>query len=570
MTKKIFIRILVCILVFELLSAMVWAQGNAARPTDSGGVLSAEQAAFDVKAYELWLTVDPAKQFIKGAVRVTARIVKATDKFVLDLDTPLQVTSVSLMKGKKQDALKFTRTEKQILIDLPSKQGAGKTIDVMVGYEGTPRVAPNAPWVGGFVWKQTKDGKPWFATAVQNDGADLWFPVKDHPSDEADTALLHFTVPEGLVAASNGKLVSVERVVSGMATYNWKISNPINNYNIALNVAPYKLIEDTVKSVGGETIPIQFYILPEHFEKGQELINQTKDALKFMEQYVGPYPFRNEKIGIAETPYIAMEHQTITAYGGKFEYGAQGYDWTQFHEFGHEWWGNLVTASDWRDFWIHEGFQSFFDAFYQEKRSGREGFVKTLPNRIKFLKNLKPVAPREPRTTTEMYFLPPDYTKSDNDIYGKGALILNSLRFLLGDKAFFRSVRRMAYPDPKMEKITNGKQTRLVTTDDFLRIAEKESGRDLDWFFELYLRQPALPKLSANRVTVNGGTEPNDNLILRWETPNNMPFTMPVEIKIGDEIKRVEMTNGTAVVMIPRAKQYVIDPNGWLLKELDK
>jgi aminopeptidase N len=564
MFKKLF----GCVLVGLFLSAFVSAQ-VAARPTDSGGVLSAEQAAFDVKAYELWLTVDPAKRFIKGAVQVTARIVKGTDKFVLDLDTPLQVTSVWLMKGKKQDALKFTRTEKQILIDLPSKQGAGKTIDIMVGYEGTPRVAPNAPWVGGFVWKQTKDGQPWFATAVQNDGADLWFPVKDHPSDEADTALLHFTVPEGLVAASNGKLLSVERIVPGMATYNWKVSNPINNYNIALNVAPYKLIEDTVKSIGGETIPMQFYILPEHFEKGQELINQTKDALKFMEQYVGPYPFRNEKIGIAETPYIAMEHQTITAYGGKFEYGTQGYDWTQFHEFGHEWWGNLVTASDWRDFWIHEGFQSFFDAFYQEKRLGREGFVRTLPNRIKFLKNLKPVAPREPRTTTEMYFLPPDYTKSDNDIYGKGALILNTLRFYLGDDAFFRSVRLMAYPDPKMEKITNGKQTRLVTTDDFLRIAEKESGKDLDWFFEIYLRQPALPKLIVKFTQPDMKSSTASVVRMHWETPNNMPFPMPVEVKIGDALQRIEMKDGEGEFQVNDGQKYVIDPNGWLLKALD-
>ena len=117
--------------------------------------------------------------------------------------------------------------------------------------------------------------------------------------------------------------------------------------------------------------------------------------------------------------------------------------------------------------------------------------------RVKILKNVKAVAPREPRTTTEMYLLPPDFTKSDGDIYGKGALILHTLRYYIGDEAFFRSLRRMAYPDPQMEKVTNGKQINFGTTDDFLRIAERESGKDLKWFFELYLRQPALPKLSA-------------------------------------------------------------------------
>jgi aminopeptidase N len=552
-----FKKLLFGVLFVAIFSLSIFAQ-NAARPTGSGGVLSAEQAAYDVKSYELWLTAEPSTQSIKGSVSVSAQIVKPIDKFVLDLDTPLTVDKVWLKKGKKQDTLTFKRTEKQIWIDLPKMQKAGAKIEIVVDYNGKPRVAPYPPWVGGFVWKTTADGSPWFATAVQNDGADLWFPAKDHPSDEPDTVSMHFTVPANLIAASNGTLKSVVKNNDGTSTFNWFVANPINNYDIALNVAPYKLIEDKAQSVGGETIPIHFYILPEHFEKGQGLINQEKEFLKFYEQYLGPYPFRNEKIGIIETPFIAMEHQTATAYGGKFEYGSLGYDWTQFHEFGHEWWGNLVTASDWRDFWIHEGFQTFWDDFFRITKQGREGFINILPRRIKGLNNVRAVAPREPQTTTQMYFLPPAFVKSDNDIYTKGGLILNTLRFYMGDEAFFRSMRRMAYPTPAMEKITNGKQTRLVTTDDYLRIAEKESGEKLDWFFELYLRQPALPKLVAETS--------GNQLTLRWETPNNLPFPMPVEVKIAGETKRVKMPNGTAKITLPADGNYTIDPNGWLLK----
>jgi aminopeptidase N len=329
---------------------------------------------------------------------------------------------------------------------------------------------------------------------------------------------------------------------------------------IALNVAPYKVIEDKMQSVAGDTIPMVFYVLPEHFEKGQTLIDKTKDYVRFFEQYLGPYPFRADKLGIAETPHLGMEHQSIIAYGNEFRYDPDGVDTLMFHELGHEWWANLVTASDWNGFWIHEGFQSFMDALYKEKLKGRESFVRSLPSRIKNTKNVKPVAPREPRTTVEMYMLPPDYTKSDNDIYGKGALILNTLRFYLGDAAFFKALRRMAYPDPKMERLTNGKQTRLVTTDDFLRIAEQQSGKKLDWFFELYLRQQTLPKLN---------TEIKSNqLVLRWETPNNMPFPMPVEVKIGNETKRYEMQGRTATISLPKDAEYIIDPNGWLLKSL--
>jgi len=139
-------------------------------------------------------------------------------------------------------------------------------------------------------------------------------------------------------------------------------------------------------------------------------------------------------------------------------------------------------------------------------------------------------------------------------------MILNTLRFYLGDEAFFKSLRRMAYPTPEMEKITNGKQTRLVTTDEFLTIAQQQSGKKLDWFFELYLRQPALPKLVSEAK--------GNQLTLRWETPNNLPFPMPVEVKIGGEIKRVEMINGKSTVQLPQDVRYEIDPNGWILRSL--
>lgn len=527
------------------------------RPTESGGALMPEQAAYDVKHYDLSLGVNPNEQSIKGVLTVKARVVKPFDRFVLDLDTPLTVESVALVNGKKRGALKFERTAKQIWIDLPQTAQAGKTLEIAVVYGGKPRVAPRPPWVGGFTWAKTKSGEPWIATSVQMDGADLWFPVKDHPSDKPETTALHFTVPEPLVAASNGRLLSVTDNKDGTRTYNWFISQPISNYNIALNIAPYKVIEDKMQSVAGDTIPMVFYVLPEDFEKGQTLVDKTKDYVRFIEEILGPFPFRADKLGIAHTPHLGMEHQSIIAYGNDFKYDKNGFDWLMFHELGHEWWANLVTAPDWNDFWIHEGFQSFMDAYFAEKRLGREQFVKSLPDRIKATKNLKPVAPREPRTTTEMYLLPPEYVKSDGDIYGKGALVLNSLRGLIGDEAFFRSLRKMCYADPKAEKIKNGKQVNFRTTDDFLRIAERESGKDLNWFFELYLRQPALPVLKTE-------TKGNE-LILRWETSNNLPFPMPVDVKIGGETRRVEMANNTGNIALPAGGKYEIDPNGWLL-----
>ncbi len=556
MFKKLFAGVLVSAFLFASVDAQ---RDLGARPTDSGGVLMAEQAAYDVKSYDLAVRPNIEEQSIKGVLTVRALIVKPIDKFVLDLDYPFTVESVRLLtNGANPIPLKFERRESKIWISFPMTVKVGKTAEVRVAYSGKPKVAPRPPWVGGFVWSKTADGAPWFATAVQMDGADLWFPVKDHPSDKPETTSLHFTVPEPLVAASNGRLQSVVKNADGTRTYNWFVSQPISNYNIALNVAPYKLLEDNVKSISGETIPIQFYVLPEHYAKAQSLVDLTKKYNAFYEEYLGPYPFRADKIGIAETPHLGMEHQSITAYGNEFKYNADGDDWLMLHEFGHEWWANLVTGKDWNDFWIHEGFQSFMDTFYVEKTKGKAAYFAAMAERQKNFKNVKPVAPREPRTTTAMYLLPPDYTKSDGDIYGKGAMILHTLRFYIGDEAFFKSLRRMAYPTAKMEKITSGKQTRLVTTDEFLKIAERQSGVKLDWFFELYLRQPALPKLVAETR--------GNQLTLRWDAPNNLPFPMPVEVSIGGATKRYEMPNGTVTIPLPQDVQYVIDPNGWVLK----
>jgi aminopeptidase N len=157
-----------------------------------------------------------------------------------------------------------------------------------------------------------------------------------------------------------------------------------------------------------------------------------------------------------------------------------------------------------------------------------------------------------------MYMQAPDYLNSDGDIYGKGAVILHTLRYLIGDKAFLAALRRMAYPDPRMEKITNGRQTRFATTDDFLRIAEAESAMDLDWFFDVYLRQPKLPKLVSEK---NG-----NQLTLRWNVPGNLPFPMPVEVQLGNTTKRYQFSLGQIVVPLEPGQNAVVDPQGWILK----
>ncbi|HVF29330.1 MAG TPA: M1 family metallopeptidase [Pyrinomonadaceae bacterium] len=529
-------------------------RAHPSKPTSTGGPLMFEQAAFDVKSYNLSLSVDPAKKSISGSSVMTATIVIPTNVIVLDLDRLYVVSSVVNGAGAPMN---WARRDDKIWIRFPLTKQVGEDITVGVTYSGEPKIAPNPPWVGGFMWQKTPSGADWVSIAMQNDGADLLFPVKDHPSDKADYVAMQITAPDPLFVAGPGRLASVKKNSDGTSTYSWQMTNPIPNYEILFNAAPYRVIKDSVKSITGETIPIEFYILPESYDNGAKLIEETKKYNAFFEKYLGPFPWRSQKLGIVETPHLGMEHATLIAYGNKFRYNEHGYDWLMLHEFGHEWWANLVTASDWRDFWIHEGFQSFMDTLYLEHLGKKDAYIAAMKRRALETLNVQAVAPREATPAHQVYLLAPDYTRSNGDIYGKGAVVLHTLRYLIGDAAFFRALRRMAYPSKEMEKWTDGRQTRLVNTDDFLAIAEEESKMELDWFFEMYLRQPKLPKLV---VQTTGST-----FDYQWDTPNGMPFPMPIDVVANGKSQRVEMKDGKGSIPFSTTPP-VIDPNGWVLR----
>jgi aminopeptidase N len=365
-----------------------------------------------------------------------------------------------------------------------------------------------------------------------------------------------------LICASNGKLVDTKED-GGWIEYHWRVSTPINCYSVAVNIAPYKAIEGVQKSVTGENIPIVYYVLPENHDKGKKLFEEIGADLAFFESVFGPYPFRADKCGVVETPHLGMEHQTITAYGNDYNgnpWGAdQGFDFLLHHEMAHEYWGLLVTAKNWNDFWIHEGFGTYAQALYAERLKGKDAYHHVMGEQRRGIRNRGAVAPREPRSSQEMYFTSKWKESPAGDIYNKGSWILHTLRFLLGDEVFFRFLRRCAYPDPETEKITDGRQCRYATTDELLAIAERETGRELEWYWELYLRQPKLPLLTSE---IERG-----ELKLAWQTPNGMPFPMPVEVEIDGKIQRVEMPDGKAVVPLHGEKKPVLDPQSWILRE---
>jgi aminopeptidase N len=164
--------------------------------------------------------------------------------------------------------------------------------------------------------------------------------------------------------------------------------------------------------------------------------------------------------------------------------------------------------------------------------------------------NRAAIAPREPRSTAEMYF--GDVPGSPGgDIYAKGAWVLHSLRWLVGDEPFFRALRRMAYPDPALEQTTDGSACRFATTDEILALAEEHTGHELDWFFEVYLRGAELPVLAWEQQ--------GDELVLVWTAPNGKPFPMPVEVRLADDYVRVPCPDGKGRLKLG-GRAFAVDP----------
>ncbi|MEX2581733.1 MAG: M1 family metallopeptidase [Gemmatimonadota bacterium] len=526
---------------------------------DSSGPILPQQAAMDVTFYDIDLAIDPVDRRIEGAVTTVMRLAEAAGEIVLDLDTLLIVSGVEEAGAAGGRALEWERRGGRIWVDLGAEREAGSEIGVRVRYGGAPRVAPQAPWDGGFVWARTDTGEPWIATAVQGEGPDVWWPAKDHVSDKPDSVALHITVPEPLVVATNGRPQRVDTNADGTLTYHSFVSTPVSAYNIALNIAPYELLEAELRSVAGESFPVTFYALPDDVDRARVLMSEILDHLRFYEELLGPYPFRADGYKVAQTPHLGMEHQTVIAYGADFDPGAMtggrdwGFDALHHHELAHEWWGNLVTNADWKDMWLHEGFGTYMQALYAERLGGDALYRGYMLNERRLIGNRSPVAPRESRTAGEIYF------DSGGDIYSKGAWILHTLRWVIGDEAFFESLRRMAYPEAVLERVTDGGQTRFATTDDYLRIAEEASGRELDWLFEIYLRQPELPRLEVARQ--------GEFLELAWESPRDLDFPMPIQVEVNGERRRIEMSDGRAELRLPPRANVVVDPRAWVLRE---
>jgi aminopeptidase N len=259
-------------------------------------------------------------------------------------------------------------------------------------------------------------------------------------------------------------------------------------------------------------------------------------------------------MGVVETPHKGMEHQTINAYGNGYAKTAYGYDDLLQHEFAHEWFGNQLTNADWDDMWLHEGLGTYMQPLYMAYLRGDQEYFASLMALRARIQNKAPIVSGKHRREEDVYAV--ERGGPGQDIYNKGALVMHTLRGLVGDDAFFRTVREVVYgsADPRPGNFA----PRYGTTPEFIAIASRVSGRDLGWFFQAYLYQAALPELVATRS--------GDSLQLAWKTGNNTPFPMPVDVRVGQRVVTVPMTDGHGSVALDGAAAWTLDPQSKVLR----
>jgi aminopeptidase N len=517
---------------------------------NSGATRAPEQLAVIFEHADLGLRVDPVRHRIEGDARLTFLLTAPLRRVVLDLDRNLPIDAVEV-DGKSLPRGAYRNPEGRLQIDLPHPLGTGARTTVRVIYHGSPHIAVHAPWDGGFVWASTPDKKPWIATAVEGEGCDLFWPCIDHPMGRPKLVDEHITVPAPLVAVGNGVAVGMDEA-NGMRTYHWR-SHDVSTYGVALNIAPYRELSRSYNSRFGNVIPLHYWYVDDE-KQARALFAEFPPMLDFLENAIGPYPFGAEKMGVAETPFKGMEHQTVNAYGNQYAKTPYGYDDLLQHELAHEWFGNQVTNANWDDMWLHEAFATYMQPLYAESIGGRQAYFASLMQIRSRVTNHHPIVSGQPRREDDVY---DDKRKGPGqDIYNKGALTLHTLRNLIGDDAFYRSLRMLVYGND--HPVPGNFSPRYGTTSEFIDIVNKATGKDLRWFFNVYLYQAALPDLQVTRE--------GQRLHLTWSVPGKGPFPLPVDVRVGDHVVTLPMADGSGDITLPDRATYTLDPDSKLLR----
>ena len=494
------------------------------------GTLSPIRACYDATFYDLKLKIIPTSQSIEGSNTIYYKSTTDFKKMQVDLYANMQIINIS----QHDKPLKFSRDGNAIFIIFSDIQKKGEAYSIKIDYRGKPQIAKNPPWDGGFTWIKDLNGKDWIVVSCEGTGASLWFPNKDHLSDEPDSVRISCAVPKGLTCVSNGNLRSAKDLKSESQVFDnkqldkissipytefeWFVSYPINNYNITLNIADYANFKDTYTAQDGEKLDLDYYVLKPNLEKAKIHFKQVKPMLACYEKYFGKYPFWKDGYALVETPYWGMEHQSAVAYGNNYKTNEYGFDFIIIHESGHEYFGNSLSCNDHAEMWIHESFTTYMEALYVECTQGYEKSIQYLEQQKAGIRNREPlIGP-----------LGVNYSQPDSDIYYKGTWMLHTLRNVVNDdKIWFETLKGLT----TKFRITN------VSTQQIIDYFNEKTGKNLTPYFDMYLKTKHIPTLQYQLILKN-----NNIVELRYRY-KDATDSMPIKAGFGLQMYEVITPN---------------------------
>lgn len=534
-------------LFIPLLSALAVASLAAQQPTifthadTLRGTVTPQRAWWDVAFYDVDVVIHPADSSLTGANAIRYRVTGKAKEMQIDLQVPLAVDSM-VQDGRR---LRFRRDGNAFFATLAAPQRVGTEKTITVYYQGKPRPAKRPPWDGGFTWVKDSLGRPWIVTSNQGLGASVWWPNKDSQTDEPDSQRVAITVPDPLVNVSNGRLRRVTHHSNGSTTWEWFVSNPINNYDIAVSAGNYAHYSDIYQGEKGP-LTMDFYPLSYHLAAAQRTFPQATTMLQCFEHWFGPYPWYADGYKLIESPHNGMEHQSAVAYGNDYANGYKGrdasgtglgmkWDFIIVHESAHEWFGNNITSNDVADMWVHESFANYSEGLYTEclfgKKAGEDYVIGTR-------RGIRNDAPVQGQFGVQ--------NQGSGDMYPKGGNMLHTIRHIIDNDEKWRGILR-GLNSTFWHKTVSGKQVQ-----DYI---SREAGVDLSKVFAQYLTTVQIPVLEYRLV---GST-----LSYRW---NNVVagFNMSLPITTSDSSYTVVRPTAewqTTTVNLSSPTTFAIDRN---------
>ncbi|OGU82599.1 MAG: hypothetical protein A2455_10075 [Ignavibacteria bacterium RIFOXYC2_FULL_35_16] len=506
--------------------------------------VSSNQYKIDVWHYDLDLDLYPKEKMLKGIAEITGIILQPEiDRIDLNFYDNLTIKELTLNSLSARFENEGTRLS--VFIE-------GSRIDTFklkVIYEGTPKRTGLSAFVFGEI-----NGMSAVYNLNEPSYASAWFPCNDIPSDKV-LLDMRITNDSSQTSVSNGVLVSKELNRDRM-TYHWKTYYPISTYLICLYSSTYAEFGDKYISATGDTMPIQYYVFPNHLEEAKIDFKDTPKMIEFFAKTFGEYPFLKEKYGIAEFLWQmgAMEHQTITGIGSSFIGGKNFFEDVYVHELAHHWWGNAVGPASWKDIWLNEGFSTYSEALYAESKSGNEALQSKMLSKF------------SDEFSSILY--DPGKNLFGTTVYDKGAWVLHMLRWEVGDSIFFDILKTYF----EMYKY------RSASTSDFIRVCENLSKRDLSKFFNQWVYS-GNENIQLDYKWIIKKDSNHKNLIIlhliqKQEKYPVFEFKLEVMLEYDNQKsfskiysvdkreKRIE------IILDERPNQLILDPDNWLLANI--